>query len=135
MDEKEVKVDDDSPESITPISLIFGKQDIIVYHTETTDGEDDTCEITDIDLIEFKNDKDRYTPWTEADAPEYGKVDLRLTIKGKQPLFNVFYLPKPFERNLETNTIHYHNTKQEQIHDDKSDIENAINRSIHFYKD
>jgi hypothetical protein len=80
--------DDDSPEIITPISLIFGKQDIIAYHTETKDGEDDTCEKTEIQLYEFKR-KGNYLAWTEIETPQYGYVELRLTVKGKQSLFKV----------------------------------------------
>ena len=53
---------------------------------------------------------------------------MRLTIKGKPQLFKAFYLPKPIERNLETNTIHYNNIKEEQVYNDKDFIENAINR-------
>ena len=119
--------DDDSPEIITPISLIFGKQDIIAYHTETKDGEEDTCEKTEIQLCEFKK-QGNYTPWTEMETPEYGYVELRLTIKNKQSLFKVFYLPKPIERNLETNSIHYCYNKEELVYEDKVDIENAVNR-------
>ena len=93
--------DEDSQEKNIPISLIFGKEDIVVYHTETKDGEDCTCEETDVQLYEFKK-KGNYTSWTETDSPEYGYVELRLTIKGKPQLFKAFYLPKPIERNLET---------------------------------
>ena len=119
--------DEDSQEKANPISLIFGKQDIVVYHTETKDGEDSTCEETEIQLYEFKK-KGNYTPWTDEDCPEYGYVELRLTIKGKPQLFEAFYLPKPIERNLEANTIHYYNIKEEQVYDDKADIEKAISR-------
>lgn len=119
--------DDDSPEIITPIALIFGKQDIIAYHTETKDGEDDTCEKTEIQLYEFKR-KGNYLPWTERETPEYGYVELRLTVNGKQSLFKVFYLPKPIERNLETNSIHYCYNKEKLVYEDKVDIENAVNR-------
>lgn len=119
--------DEDSQEKNIPISLIFGKEDIVVYHTETKDGEDCTCEETDVQLYEFKK-KGNYTSWTETDSPEYGYVELRLTIKGKPQLFKAFYLPKPIERNLETNTIHYNNIKEEQVYNDKDFIENAINR-------
>ncbi|MDY4629872.1 MAG: hypothetical protein SO440_13335 [Prevotella sp.] len=119
--------DEDSQEKNIPISLIFGKEDIVVYHTETKDGEDCTCEETDVQLYEFKK-KGNYTSWTETDSPEYGYVELRLTIKGKPQLFKAFYLPKPIERNLETNTIHYNNVKEEQVYNDKDFIENAINR-------
>lgn len=119
--------DEDSQEKANPISLIFGKQDIVVYHTETKDGEDSTCEETEIQLYEFKK-KGNYTPWTDEDCPEYGYVELRLTIKGKPQLFEAFYLPKPIERNLEANTIHYYNIKEKQVYDDKADIEKAIRR-------
>lgn len=119
--------DEDSQEKANPISLIFGKQDIVVYHTETKDGEDSTCEETEIQLYEFKK-KGNYTPWTDEDCPEYGYVELRLTIKGKPQLFEAFYLPKPIERNLEANTIHYYNINEKQVYDDKADIEKAIRR-------
>lgn len=119
--------DEDSQEKANPISLIFGKQDIVVYHSETKDGEDSTCEETEIQLYEFKK-KDNYTPWTDEDCPEYGYVELRLTIKGKPQLFEAFYLPKQIERNLEANTIHYYNIKEKQVYDDKADIEKAIRR-------
>lgn len=119
--------DDDSPEIITPISLIFGKQDIIAYHTETKDGEDDTCEKTEIQLYEFKR-KGNYLPWTEIETPQYGYVELRLTVKGKQSLFKVFYLPKPIERDLEANTIHYYYNTEALVYEDKIDIQNTINR-------
>lgn len=119
--------DEDSQEKANPISLIFGKQDIIVYHTETKDGEDSTCEETEIQLYEFKKDC-RYTPWTETETPSYGYVELRLTVKGKQQLFEAFYLPKPIERDLEANTIHYYNNEEEFIYDDKTNIENCVKR-------
>lgn len=119
--------DEDSQEKANPISLIFGKQDIIVYHTETKDGEDSTCEETEIQLYEFKKNGN-YTPWTEENCPEYGYIELRLTIKGKPQLFKTFYLPKPIERDLVANTIHYYNIKKELVYDDKADIEKAISR-------
>ena len=119
--------DEDSSEIITPISIIFGKQDIIAYHTETKDGEEDTCEDAEIQLYEFKKDY-RYTPWTETETPTYGYVELRLTVKGKQQLFEAFYLPKPIERDLEANTIHYYNNEEEFIYDDKTIIDNCVKR-------
>ena len=119
--------DEDSQEKANPISLIFGKQDIIAYHTETKEGEDDTCEETEIQLYEFKKNGN-YTPWTEENCPEYGYIELRLTIKGKPQLFKTFYLPKPIERDLDANTIHYYNIKKELVYDDKADIEKAISR-------
>lgn len=119
--------DEDSQEKANPISLIFGKQDIIVYHTETKDGEDSTCEETEIQLYEFKKNGN-YTPWTEENCPEYGYIELRLTIKGKPLLFKTFYLPKPIERDLDANTIHYYNIKKELVYEDKADIEKAISR-------
>ena len=119
--------DEDSQEKANPISLIFGKQDIIVYHTETKDGEDSTCEETEIQLYEFKKNGN-YTPWTEENCPEYGYIELRLTIKGKPLLFKTFYLPKPIERDLDANTINYYNIKKELVYEDKADIEKAISR-------
>lgn len=118
---------EDSIETITPISLIFGKQDILVYHTETKDGEDDIYEETEIQLCEFKKNGS-YKPWTDNDTPEFGYIELRLTIKGKQSLFQAFYLPKLIERDLEANTIRYYNNGREHIYEDRSDIESAVNR-------
>lgn len=119
--------DEDSQEKTVPISLIFGKEDIVVYHTETRDGEDSTCEETDIQFYEFKK-KGNYIPWTGTDSPEYGYVELQLTIKGKKQPFKAFYLPIPIERDLDANTIHYYNLKEEQVYDDKADIEKAFDR-------
>lgn len=119
--------DEDSPETISPISLIFGKQDIIVYHTETRDGEDETCEETEIQLCEFKKNG-LYIPWTEIDSPSYGIVELRLTVKGKEYLFKVFYLPISINRDLEKNVIHYYFNNEEFDYDDKADIEDTISR-------
>ena len=118
--------DEGAPETITPISLIFGKQDIIVYHTETRDGEDETCEETEIQRCEFKK-KGNYTAWTESETPEYGYVELRLTIKGKPTLFTAFYLPKPIERDLEANLIHYY-YKEKLVYEDKANIEESISK-------
>lgn len=119
--------DENSPEDTTLVSLIFGKQDIIAFHTETKDGEIDICEETEIQLCEFKN-KGNYTPWTDVDVPEYGYVELRITVNGKQSLFKAFYLPKPIERDLEANAIHYFYNGEELVYDDKTGIENAICR-------
>lgn len=119
--------EEDSPETITSIYLIFGKQDIIAYHTETKDGEDDSCDETEIQLCEFKKNGN-YTPWTEIETPKYGYVELRLTIKGKQTLFKAYYLPMPIVRNLESNTIHYHNITEKLVYDDKADIEESIRK-------
>ena len=119
--------DEDSPETVTPISLIFGKQDIIVFHTETKDDEDDTCEKTEIELYEFKRNG-KYLPWTEIESPHYGYVELRLTVKGKQLFFSVFYLPKPIERDLEANTIYYYYNTEALVYEDKIDIQDAIDR-------
>ena len=119
--------DEDSQEKANPISLIFGKQDIIAYHTETKEGEDDTCEKTEIELCEFKKN-DNYTTWTENKTPEHGYIKLRLTIKGKQHLFEAFYLPRPIVRDLEANTIHYYYNEKTFVYDDKADVEKSVRR-------
>lgn len=119
--------DDDSPEIITPVFLIFGRHDIIAYHTETKDGEDDVCEETEIQLFEFKKNGN-YFPWTETEVPDYGYVELRLTIKERKSLFKAFYLPKPIERDLNSNTIHYYINETEVVYDDKIDIQKAISK-------
>ena len=122
--------DPDSPETITPISLIFGKGDIIAYHTETKDeGEEDVCEITEVELCEFKKDN-RYVVWSESEGPEPGRVDLRLTVKAKTSLIKAFYIPKTIERDLDENSIHYFNNGKEETYNDKEAIETAIHRRL-----
>lgn len=118
----------ESPETVTPILLIFKKEDIVAYHTETKDeGDENVCVATEVQLIEFKKD-DRYMRWSETEEPEPGCIDLRLTIKGKEKVLKAFYLPKPIERNLESNRILYHNLKEELIYDDKDAIGETIGR-------
>ena len=120
--------DPESPETTTPISLIFGKEDIIAYHTETKDeGEEDVCEMTEVELFEFKKDN-RYVVWSEAERPEPGRIDLRLTVKAKTSLFKAFYIPKPIERDLGENSIHYFNNGKEETYNDKEAVETAIHR-------
>lgn len=120
--------DKDSPETITPISLIFRKEDIVAYHTETKEeGDEDVCEMTEVELYEFKNGN-RYVVWSEAERPEPGYVDLRLTVKGKVSLFKVFYVPKTIERDLDEKAIRYCYNGKDEIHEDKDAIETAIRR-------
>lgn len=120
--------DEESPETVTPISLIFGKKDIIAYHTESKDGEEDQCQVGEIELCEYKRNGN-YTPWTEADAPAYGYVELRITVKGRPTLFKAFYLPQPITRDLEAKAIRYCNQKkEEQVYDDKANIEAAMRK-------
>lgn len=120
--------DMESPETVTPISLMFRKEDVIAYHTETKDeGDEDVCEETKIELYEFKKGN-KYVVWSEAERPEPGYVDLRLTVKGKASLFKVFYVPKTIVRDLDKNTIQYCYNGKDEIHDDKEAIETAIRR-------
>lgn len=118
--------DEDSPELIDPIFLIYGKSDLIAYHTENKEeGDENTCEIIKIELCEYRGSNGNYTVWTDADLPAFGYNKLRVTVKQKQYLLNVFYLPKRIERNIADNTILYHNGEKDDIYDDKVNIDSA----------
>ena len=120
--------DMESPETVTPISLMFRKEDVIAYHTETKDeGDEDVCEETKIELYEFKKGN-KYVVWSESESPDSGCVDLRLTVKGKASLFKVFYVPKTIVRDLDKNTIQYCYNGKDKILDDKEAIETVIRR-------
>ena len=123
--------DEDSPESTEPIYLIFGKTDLIAYHTENKEeGDEDTCEAIETELIEYKNSKGNYIAWTDTDLPTFGYNKLRVTVKQKQYLLNVFYLPKRIERNIEDNTIHYFNGEKDDVYADKVNIDGAKERNL-----
>lgn len=122
--------DEDSPELIDPIFLIYGKSDLIAYHTENKEeGDEDTCEAIEIEIFEYKGSNGNYTVWTNTDLPTFGYNKLRVTVKQKQYLLNVFYIPKRIERNIADNTIHYFNGENDDIYDDKVNIGSAKERN------
>lgn len=118
--------DEDSPETVQPIFLIFSKSDIVAYHTETKeDGDEESCDATDVELCEYKSPGGNYLEWTSSNVPDYGYVKLRVTIKQKQHLLEAFYLPEQIQRNIEDNTIHYHDCNELKVYDDSENIKSA----------
>lgn len=96
------------------LPLIFGSNDIIVRHFATKDDitnanpEDDT----EIELIEYKQPNGHYVTWTAANQPSYGKVKLRITVKGRPMPFEACFLPRlegelPIVRDFENCVIRY----------------------------
>lgn len=118
--------DEDSPETVQPIFLIFSKSDIVAYHTETKeDGDEESCEATEIERYEYKIPGGNYLEWTTSNVPDYGYLKLRVTIKQKEYQVEAFYLPKPVERNAEDNTIHYNNGLGNKVFQDRDNIKIA----------
>lgn len=104
------------------LPLIFGPDDIIVRHFATKDDIKNAQpeEDTEAELIEYKQRSGRYTPWTEEDKPDYGKVTLRVTVKGKPYIVAVAYLPRlasetPIMRDYDTCCIRYKNIFDEDV--------------------
>lgn len=96
------------------LPLIFGREDLIVRHFATKD--DILNARPDMDTvaeqIEYQLPNGRYAAWTGADGPPYGKVILRIAIKGASPLFTAVYLPRldnerPISRDFDTTSIRY----------------------------
>ena len=99
---------------IDELPLIFGWEDVIVRHFATKDDilnaqpEEDCV----AELVEFKQPNGRYQEWTSADEPQYGEVQLRITVKGRTFPYTVMYLPRldeanPIRRDFETTCIRY----------------------------
>ena len=96
-----------------PLPLIFGSEDVIARHFATKDDITNAQpdEDTGIELIEYKQGA-YFTEWTADNRPPYGKVTLRLTVKGRQLPFEACYLPRlagehPIVRDFEQCTIRY----------------------------
>ena len=84
--------DFDATEELLP--LIFGKSDIEIYHFETKDdAKNELAEsIRQAEAIEFKA-AGHWQQWTDLQQPEYGALDLRITVQGRQMPYRVFYMP------------------------------------------
>jgi len=116
----------DDPEESTAhdvdeLPLIFGWEDVIVRHFATKDDilnaqpEEDSM----AEMVEFKQENGRYQEWTLMDEPQYGEVQLRVTVKGKPFLYTVLYLPRldeanPIRREYETTCIRYRKTDKSE---------------------
>ena len=90
-------VDGEIEEFMLP--LVFGREDLIVRHFESrNDLLDDDCIDYAYEKLEFLEDG-RYREWTDAVAPWQGKTTLRITIKGVERKFAVYFLPMTIERD------------------------------------
>lgn len=104
------------------LPCIFGKEDVMVRKFTTRDFEltDRFTEETP-ELIEARNSGTRlFEEWLDKAPVEYGKIDLRLTIKGRQHLMTVAYLPRlnaetPIKRDFEAERILYRNLDDNEI--------------------
>lgn len=104
---------------IEKLPLIFGQEDIIVRHFATKDDilnaqpENDTV----AESIEYKQLNGIYAQWTAENKPPYGKVSLRITVRSKQFLITVVYLPRlendyPIKRDFESTAVCYRNMEE-----------------------
>lgn len=101
--------EDDEGEFEETLPVIFSREDIMAYHFETSDtGREAEGSIATVaEDVEYK-EKGRYIPWDyESQQPAYGIVALRVTIKGRQILQRMIFLPGPIVRDLDTNEIRY----------------------------
>jgi len=96
--------------------LIFGCDDVIVRHFATKDDILDARpeESNLADMVEFKQPNGHYQEWTSTDVPQYGLLQLRITVKGHTFPFTVMYLPRldevcPICRDFDSTCIRYLN--------------------------
>lgn len=88
------------------IPLIFSKDDIVCYHCQKNDDDEDVFEEIKPELLEYKV-KGSFEPWEDDSPVAYGKTRVRATIKGKQQTLDVFYAPGTIIRDCESHKIHY----------------------------
>ena len=107
-----------SEPDIEELPLLFSKADVIVRHFETKDDVRNATpsENTIIENIEWKQENGRYKEWTDMDIPPYGKILLRITVKGKHLPLSAIFLPSfkremPIERNYVNSQIVYKGVK------------------------
>lgn len=96
------------------IALVFSKEDIIVRHFATKDAIRNAMPESDnaAELIQFKTSAGVFEEWTESNCPQYGAVDLRIFVKGRQLPYKVFYMPAvsakmPIVRDFKNAQIKY----------------------------
>ena len=100
-------------ESLLP--LVFGREDLIVRHFESrNDMQDDDCSDYEYEKLEYR-EGGNFIEWTDTSAPKQGRTTLRITIKGVQRKFVVYFLPLTIGRNCNTGEIECGN---ETIHDE-----------------
>ena len=88
------------------IPLVFSKDDIVCYHCQKNDDEEEVFEEINPELLEYKV-KGGFELWEEDSPVAYGKTRVRATIKGKQQTLDVFYAPGTIIRDCDNHKIHY----------------------------
>lgn len=88
------------------IPLIFSKDDIVCYHCQKNDDDEDVFEEIKPELLEYKV-KGGFEPWEDDSPVAYGKTRVRATVKGKQQTLDVFYAPGTIIRDCDNHKIHY----------------------------
>lgn len=98
------------------VDIIFDKDDIVVRHFATkTDIRNAQPESDDAaELIQFKTQSGVFEEWTDVNTPQYGIVNLRIFVKGRQIPYRVFYVPgiskeQPLVRDFEKAQIKFNN--------------------------
>ena len=106
------------PETEEWYPAIFQRSDIKAYHFATRDLKDQPDDFN-IEKIEFKSfnapNAEEFQEWTNNNRPQYGRLKLRLTLKGDRKIYPVLYLPSMLEkgenvpviRDFENSSLHY----------------------------
>ncbi len=114
-------------------SAIFRRSDIRVYHVASKEILNAQPEPIEIEKIEYKSldsqNSAQYTIWDADNNPPYGRVKLRLTIRGSERFYTILYLPSmiehgestPVVRDFKNHKLRYVNEKNEE-----KDIQIAI---------
>lgn len=89
------------PETEEWYPAIFQRSDIKASHYPTLDMKDQPDDLK-VEKIEFKPfnapNAEEYQEWTDDNKPDYGRLKLRLTMKGDTQIYPILYLPSMLER-------------------------------------
>ncbi len=114
--------EDEDGEDDELLPLVYSRHDVLVRHFDTKDAISDArvSEEGEAELMEWKQDNGYYTPWTDAEQPPFGRVSLRISIKGQTRALSVAYLPglegeQPIVRDFENKRILYKSIEGNQM--------------------
>jgi hypothetical protein len=114
------------PETEEWYPAIFQRSDIKASHYPTLDMKDQPDDLK-IEKIEFKmfnaTNAEEYQDWTDDNKPDYGRLKLRLTMKGDTKIYPILYLPSmlehgkdiPVVRDFENCCLHYVDNNNEVV--------------------
>ena len=106
------------PETEEWYPVVFQRSNIKASHYQTLDMKDQPDDLK-IEKIEFKpfnaSNAEEYQEWTDDNTPDFGRLKLRLTMKGDQKIYPILYLPsmlehgkdQPVVRDFENCCLHY----------------------------